>query len=88
MNGGGLVRGGGGRVGSVPVALFWWKYIIFVKEDRRRYATLPAPSEQSTAGLPISCTLGSCWDVVITRSNFKSEAIFRFLSPNYMGKHT
>ena len=39
-------------------------------------------------GLPISCTLGPRLDAVITRSNFKSEAIFGFLSPKYTGHVT
>ena len=38
-----------------------------------------------TAGLPISWTLGHRLDDVITRSDFKSETMFGFLSPNYMG---
>ena len=42
----------------------------------------------TTAGLPISSTLGPRWDGVITWSNFKSEAIFGFLSPNDTGKST
>ena len=43
---------------------------------------------QITAGLPIKWTLERCWDNVITRSDFKSETIFGFLSPNYTGQHT
>ena len=35
-----------------------------------------------TAGLLISWTLGHRLDVIITKSNFKSEAIFGFLSSN------
>ena len=46
------------------------------------------PTSSSTAGLPIRWTLGRCWDDVITRSDFKSETIFGFLSLNYMGQHT
>ena len=42
----------------------------------------------STAGLPMSYKLGPCWDGAITLSDFKSEAIFRFLGPNYTGKST
>ena len=41
---------------------------------------------ESTAGLPISSTSGRRWDVVITRSDFKSETIFEFLSSNYRGQ--
>ena len=41
-----------------------------------------------TAGLPIRWTLGRRWDNVITRSNFKSEALLGFLSPNYTGHVT
>ena len=41
-----------------------------------------------TAGLPIRWTLGPRREAVITRSNFKSDAIFGFLSPNYMGHVT
>ena len=29
-------------------------------------------------------TLGRRWDDVVTRSNFKSETIFGFLSPSYL----
>ena len=36
-----------------------------------------------TAGLPMSYKLGPRWNAVITRPDFKSEAIFGFLSPNY-----
>ena len=38
----------------------------------------------STAGLPISYKVGRRWNADITRSDFKSEAIFGFLSPNYI----
>ena len=41
-----------------------------------------------TAGLSVSYKLGPRWDDVITWSDFKSEAIFGFLSPNYMGHDT
>ena len=41
----------------------------------------------TTAGLPIRWTLGRRWDDFITRSDFKSETIFGFLSPNYTGQH-
>ena len=41
-----------------------------------------------TAGLPISRILGRRWDVFITRSDFRSEAIFGFLNPNYRGHVT
>ena len=40
----------------------------------------------STPGLPMSYKLGPRWDGAITWSDFKSEAIFGFLSPNYTGK--
>ena len=43
---------------------------------------------KTTAGLPISCTVGPRWEAVIIRSNFKSEAIFGFPSPNYTGHVT
>ena len=39
-----------------------------------------------TAELPFSCTLGSRWDVLMIRPDFKSEAIFGFLNPNYTGQ--
>ena len=42
----------------------------------------------SIAGLPISWTLGPCWEAVIIRSNFESDTVFRFLNPNYMGQST
>ena len=42
----------------------------------------------ATTELPVSYKLGPRLDVVITRSNFKSEAIFGFLSPNYTGHVT
>ena len=38
-----------------------------------------------TAGLPMSYKLGPPWNAVIPRSDFKSEAIFGFISPNYTG---
>ena len=41
-----------------------------------------------TAGLPMSYKLGPPWNAVITRSDFKSEAIFGFLSPNCTWKST
>ena len=41
-----------------------------------------------TAGLAIRWTLGRRWDNVITRSDFKSETIFGFLSPSYEGQDT
>ena len=41
-----------------------------------------------TAGLPIRCTVGRRWGVIITRPAFKSEAILGFLSPNYRGHVT
>ena len=41
-----------------------------------------------TAGLSVSYKLGPRWNAVITRSDFESEAIFGFLSPNYTGKRT
>ena len=45
-------------------------------------------SPKDTAGLPMSYKLGPRWDSAITWSNFKSEAIFGFLSPNYTWKST
>ena len=42
----------------------------------------------TTAGLPLNYKLGPRWDDVITWSDFKSETIFGFLSPNYTGQHT
>ena len=50
------------------------KKILFRRELNT--STLP------TSGLSFSCTLGHCWYVVITRSDFKSETILGFLSPN------
>ena len=41
-----------------------------------------------TSGLPISWTLGCRWDIDITRSDLKSETIYRFFSPNYSGQDT
>ena len=41
-----------------------------------------------TAELPFSFTLGRRWNVVITRSDFKSKTIFGFLNPNYTGQST
>jgi len=38
------------------------------------------------AELRLSCTLGPRWDVVIIRSDFKSDTIFGFLNPNYTGQ--
>ena len=42
----------------------------------------------ATAGLSMSYKLGPRWDDVITWSDFRSETIFGFLSPNYAGQHT
>ena len=36
----------------------------------------------------MSYKLGPRWDDVITWSDFKSETILRFLSPNYTGQCT
>ena len=44
--------------------------------------------KQTTAGLPMSYKLGSRWDSAIAWSDFKSEAIFGFLSPNYTWRST
>ena len=44
--------------------------------------------ELYAAGLPMSYKLGPRWDDVITWFDFKSEAIFGFLSPNYTGQCT
>ena len=43
-----------------------------------------------TAGLTISYALGPRWDnaVTVTRSDFKTESSFEFLSPDYTGKGT
>ena len=41
-----------------------------------------------TVELPINWTLERLWNAVITRPDFKSEANFGFLSPNYTGKST
>ena len=41
-----------------------------------------------TAGLPVSYKLGPRRSVVVTRSDFKSETIFGFLSPDYTGQST
>ena len=41
-----------------------------------------------TAGLPISYTLGPRWDVVLARSDFKSETSFGFLPPDSTGHVT
>ena len=41
-----------------------------------------------TAGLPMSYKLGLRWNAVITRSDFISEVIFGFLSPNSTGQCT
>ena len=41
-----------------------------------------------TAGLPMSYKLGPRWDNVIPWSDFKSETIFGFPSPNFTGQRT
>ena len=51
-------------------------------ESRDHWTVMP------TDGLLISLTLGPRWEAVMTRSYFKSEAIFGFLSPNYTGHVT
>ena len=43
---------------------------------------------KNTAGLPMSYKLGPRWNTIITRPDFKSDAIFGFLSPNYTGQCT
>ena len=45
-------------------------------------------AEYPTAGLPMSYKLGPRWNAVITKFDFKSEAIFGFLSRNYMEQCT
>ena len=42
-----------------------------------------ASYSRATDEFPDSCTVGRHWDVTITRSDFKSETSFGFLSPNY-----
>ena len=49
-------------------------------------AQIDNDSKGVTAGLPMSDKLGPRWNAVITRPDFKSEAIFGFLSPTYTGK--
>ena len=63
------------------------------EDKRKNQVTTTAEKEDNTdstatAGLPISYTMGRRWNAVITRSDFKSEAIFGFLSPNYTRKCT
>ena len=55
-------------------------------EEQEQYNLWCAIS--STAGLLMSYKLGTHWNAVITRSDFKSEAIFGFLSQNYTGQST
>ena len=38
--------------------------------------------------LQVGVTLGRRWDVIVTRSDFKSETSFGFLSPDYRGQST
>ena len=40
------------------------------------------------AGLPVSYKFGPRWGVVVTRSDFKLETIFGFLSPDYAEQRT
>ena len=58
--------------------------ITLGKGKPRHIATIEEPHRGCTAGLPISYTVGRRWGVTITRSDLKSEAIFGFLSPNYI----
>ena len=70
------------------------KASLFVDPDKLRliactYLSYGRSEEFSyTAGLSVSYKLGPRWDDVISWSDFKSEAIFGFLSPNYMGQCT
>ena len=52
------------------------------------FVQVPKLAELSTAGLSMSYKLGPRWDDVIPWSDFKSETVFGFLSPNYTGQHT
>ena len=65
---------GGSTHQAHPIICKWW---------HRQRETLSW--HRGTAGLPISCTLGRYWDVVITRSDFKSETIFLIPQPKLHG---
>ena len=69
----------------VPVHLhpvFWFKNVPLT---RHKFELPEQINLHGAAELPIRWTLGPRWVAVITWSNFKPEAIFGFLSPNYTG---
>ena len=72
---------------DIKVLLFFFNFSCSTKCRQRPFCLLKWRIF-FTAELPIRGSLGCRWDVVITRSNFKSETIFGFLSPNYMGQVT
>ena len=59
-----------------------------IKQNREDTYVIKCRIPSRTAELPVSYKLGPRWDGVITWSNFKSEVIFGFLSPNYTGYDT
>ena len=66
----------------------WLVFTCVILENQHNNFYLFCLLLLSTAGLPISYNLGRRWDVIITRSDFKSEAIFGFFSPKYTGHVT
>ena len=58
-------------------------YMILYSKLTHKMKSSCTGSQLSTAGLPISYKVGPLWNAVITRSDFKTEAIFGFPSPNY-----
>ena len=73
-----------GPLRDVKVYIFWYSWIG--PQVHAREKLIPEQTVSATAGLPMSYKLGSRWNAVITRLDFKSEAIFGCLSPNYTGK--
>ena len=64
-----------------------FRNIQYVRLAQQRQEWVPI-LQNCTAGLPMSYKMGPRWNAVTTRSDFKSEAIFGFLSPNYTWKST
>ena len=58
--------------------------LVATMKEANLFKRLQSERKERTAGLPISYKVGRRWNAVIIRSDFKSEAIFGFLSPNYI----
>ena len=77
--------------GSNTPAACWEPFRRAIGALSKKFADHPDLVEKHkeyTAELPMSYKLGPRWDGAITWSDFKSDAIFGFLSPNYTGHDT